>query len=668
MNIFKKLALLTIFAGLTIGYTTPIFSAASSSSSSSSSRATTPSTVCHIDQAILDDPKKIETCLEIWHLRKLIIDAVINEAHALKYHLDKKWIKIDSGLDISSLLDRQNIKKFEDKSIELFQQEQIIYSEASKEVQAFIDTQEDIAVSKLPTVEEIRLKKIEPGARFPTYKNISHFLKAKIFTKQELFKKKEIFNDQLLNLKLQQKDWPTLHLAGVNYNVYIASQYRALSRHNQIKTSLPPSILPLCMKSLSKVTLDVIVNLLHQKYILGVVDILEPLITQKISFLKSDNSVSARLQKKQLDLLLSKIKKIKGDFSHESIRHSAAQIFAENFFLDNLIELFDNALSEEIERHHYFLPLNNKQPHRLEDCLEPSLYAIKEIMKNPGKFEELLKLSKLQGLVINPAPTPILDISNEKTNQKSKKKKKKSKAKHSQQSQEFVDHFSTLSLQEISSSSSSRNLSSLETEEDTQLTPVTFEGTNTTEPAQDNDWQFVEEEIETDQEDTNDVEDTQPVEDTQFINTQKMIGLLDIKRTHYAGNENSIFIYKMYKKQKKNPLLGKKLDARTYKKSANPYDNNHAFTKLVENYGSYAHLDKCEKMLSGQCKCFYSIPGRIATMGYPAERAEEMGPNGHFEFIIVKDHPQQQGGRCIHRFFRPGQTAFPGLLTEEALA
>lgn len=669
MNIFKKVALFTIFACLTVGYTPPIFSAASSSSSSSSSSsgALDVDTIhCNISETILNDPLKIEKCLEIWHLRKLTIDAVVNEAHCLNQSIEKESLQATSSINLSPDIDHEKSKKFEKESIQFFEAEQIAYSEADEDVKNFIDEQELIASNTLPPVKSLRLQLIEKNATFPIYENIAKLLSAKLHSRNKFF------DTELLQLKLQQNDWPQLSIAMVLYTAHISSQYYALREKINPEHQLPFTIFPFYARTFAPQTREKIITLLHQKQVLYVINLLEPVVKKEINDLKKINTARAHLKKKHLESLPGKIETIKRTLTLESIYAQAEHEFAGKVFFNDLINILDNDIVTQIEMYHDVLPLGkqqSQQPSTPTNFLSKYTLALRLILINPGEFDTVLQLQALQLPTRKPS-IPALKDKQQIAQKDSKKNKRKQKgnAQHQHIAQNLADDFTLLNLTDTKPVRAYHE-SEVEPENDIKIKPIAFEVTHAAPSEQDNDWLEIGESEETDQEqEPTEQEIDQPLTDTKFIETKNIIGLLDIERTQQDGHENAIFIYKSFGKQKTNPLLGVKRDPRTYKKSANPFDNNHAFTRLVEQHGAFARLDKYEKMPNSQCKCFYSLPGRIAATGYPVERAQEMGPNGYFEFIIVKDYPQQQGGRCIHRFFRPGQTAFPGLLTEEALA
>lgn len=148
-------------------------------------------------------------------------------------------------------------------------------------------------------------------------------------------------------------------------------------------------------------------------------------------------------------------------------------------------------------------------------------------------------------------------------------------------------------------------------------------------------------------------------QDYVIAENESLICLLDCERASSGGYQIEVFVYKSNGQEAINPI--ESLDYSVLKKVNHFKDNNHAFTKLVEVYGSYGRSESVE-LLSPEdlfyaqgyrFKCFFSIPGRLASIGYPINRASESGPNGTFEFVVLKREEKDKGGICVHRFFRP---------------
>ncbi|MBS1988221.1 hypothetical protein JST56_04470 [Candidatus Dependentiae bacterium] len=166
---------------------------------------------------------------------------------------------------------------------------------------------------------------------------------------------------------------------------------------------------------------------------------------------------------------------------------------------------------------------------------------------------------------------------------------------------------------------------------------------------------------EIEQEAQEEVEQIAHKQDEIFCEDERLICLLDCQRAEQGGYQIEVFVYKNNQQQSINPL--ENLDYSVLSKITNPRDNNHAFTKLVEVYGSYGRFESIEELPEEDLeyrngyrfKCFISLPGRLASLGYPIERASERGPSGTFEFIVLKKNKQDKGGICVHRFFRPNK-------------
>lgn len=150
-------------------------------------------------------------------------------------------------------------------------------------------------------------------------------------------------------------------------------------------------------------------------------------------------------------------------------------------------------------------------------------------------------------------------------------------------------------------------------------------------------------------------------QDYVIAENEALICLLDCQRARNGGYQIEVFVYKNNGQVAINPI--ESLDYSVLKKINYSKDNNHAFTKLVEVYGVYGRTELIEQLTSEdplyaqgyRVKCFFSIPGRLASIGYPIHRASESGPNGTFEFTVLKREVEDKGGICVHRFFRPNK-------------
>ena len=144
--------------------------------------------------------------------------------------------------------------------------------------------------------------------------------------------------------------------------------------------------------------------------------------------------------------------------------------------------------------------------------------------------------------------------------------------------------------------------------------------------------------------------------------------ILNLSRGKFGGYQNKIFILKNPDCKKCTINLLGSLKYRTKVKTdmVKYLDNNHSFPTLVEeNFGQHCYMtetkeitiaDKKEFDNQYKYKCYFYLPGRLTTLGYPITRFNELGEhaaNGEFEFTILLKDLNDMQGLCVHRFFRP---------------
>jgi len=162
------------------------------------------------------------------------------------------------------------------------------------------------------------------------------------------------------------------------------------------------------------------------------------------------------------------------------------------------------------------------------------------------------------------------------------------------------------------------------------------------------------------------------IKDFILEETKKCACIIDFERQELSGYTNKIFIFKPKKQADINHLCY--LDYKCEK--INKFDdNNHSFSKVVDiEFGhcgdvNIIHDFDVAKEFAGHktiifkkniclCKDFkykliIKIPGRLAAIVYPMDRATSKGPSGTFEYVVFKKKLSDKAGLCVHRFFRP---------------
>ncbi|MBY0353384.1 hypothetical protein K2W90_03405 [Candidatus Babeliales bacterium] len=670
MKNFKKLALVSLFASLIAGSTSQIFAASSSTSSSSSSSSSseqdiaTTEITCPIDPAILADKEKLSTCLQIMHLRARTVQTMYDRACHAQGQVDILSHSMSLQKHFSDAKE-----SFEKINIDFYKEAEIVYSEAPQDVQQFIDHLEKDAT--------LRIKQNYNIAQYPTYFNVANITKTKLLP--SVMRKKFLWSAAGIAACGKILDFAKLENATYPYKHYLASVYRKLVDHykQHYSLELPERIFALdcAYLTLSQDDLITLIELLQQHNAESIVNLLEKQISLQEETLKGQKAsdTKARLQAQRLRNTFARVKEsihsFKKSFPH-SAHNTAREYFCYNYALPDILNLFTNNIFLQYDIYYMNIIGILAKVYQVNASAVSELHyppaAAKDILACSEKFDTLLGLETIQ----EPKKTDTIDDSwieeidakrkgprGKKGNNQRKKGKGSQKPVTKPASTKSAKKTQSSSVPSSSTSSSSSSSSTPATSttptSSERLLPITFKEQVEQEPVALLPIPMEEQSVN---------EDYIESEQENFIH------LVDLARAPQGGQENSVFIYPQITLHDHNPLASIKLSQRTLEKSLRPCDNNHAFTQLVENYGCYAKLEKVEELSDGKCKCFYSMPGRIASLAYPAERAAYVGPNGYFEFIIIKATPASTGGTCTHRFFRPGFVAFPEKLDTETLA
>lgn len=508
-----------------------------------------------------------------------------------------------------------------DQNLDLYTQAEIAYSEAFPTVQQAIDTLEVLASNS--QLAAYKHKSVTIKNLF-SYQNIRRFFASRFLKKERPSAYRKFLFDSACFQEIEQimglygmfleADYYKVHLKFVYDQVY---QCYAHKSDGVVNAEILPTIFALDEAASFSASTDARVRLCDFLRLVRLCKVKDFLVLEKNKY-RQDKAIKD-VKKRILAGEIAKLKTFKApecELSHEQCCAIIPQLF-HNFHPQAQQELSMlaqadqnyagiqpcvftalNAYFDDIVgmMHSEGLPYSFK--------LDSDLFSSykERILDGPACYRFMEEIQQ----TLNALFPPVLVPKQISMGKQSKKKKQKRKPASQPKQKKIIEileepEAAFLSKQSYSSSSSLNCQDNLEIQSNETLEALTAEFNLLDvkdKPVMSCSLPLLQMRIpglgEIEQEAQEEVEQIAHKQDEIFCEDERLICLLDCQRAEQGGYQIEAFVYKNNKQQSINPL--EKLDYSVLSKITNPRDNNHAFTKLVEVYGSYGRFESTEAL------------------------------------------------------------------------